>query len=118
MEGRKLSLEDELKSEPPPPIWFHPNLSEIYREKVHNLSEALNSDDTRQEAGEILRSLIDEIRLVPQGEELGIHLKGELAEMLALSTNQKPGSKGTGLKITLVAGGRYQRYLHLDEVWL
>jgi hypothetical protein len=77
-----------------------------------------NAPDTRQEAGELPRSLIDEIRLVPQGEVLGIHLKGELAEMLAISTNKKLGSKGTELKITLVAGGRYQRCLHLDEVWL
>ena len=41
---------------------------------------------------------------MPDGDELRIHLKGELAEMLALSTNKKPGSKGTGLKTTLVAG--------------
>ena len=41
---------------------------------------------------------------MPDGGELRIHLKGELAEMLALSTNKRPGSKGTGLKTTLVAG--------------
>ena len=115
LEDKQQKLEDELKTEPPPPIRLHPNLAEIYRNKVQNLADALNAPDTRQEAGEILRSLIEEIWLVPQGKELDIHLKGELAEMLAISTNQKPGSIGTGLKITLVAGGRYP--LHRKIVW-
>ena len=69
-----------------------------------NWYEALNAEETRQEAGEIIRGLIDEILLVPDGDELRIHLKGELAEMLALSTNKKPSAKGAGLKTTLVAG--------------
>ena len=97
-------IEQELATEPAPPIHLHPNLAEIYRKQVENLTEALNADETRQEAGEIIRGLIDEIRLVPDGDELRTHLKGELAEMLALSTSKKPGSKGTGLKTTLVAG--------------
>ena len=118
LEGDKLSTEEKLATEPPPPIQLHPNLADVYRKKVDQLTEALNTEDTRQEAGEIIRGLIDEIHLVPDGEVLRIHLKGELAEMLALSTNKKPGSKGTGLKTTLVAGARNQRCLHLDEVWL
>ena len=39
---------------------------------------------------------------MPKGDELRIHLKGELAEMLALSTSKKPGSKGTGLNSPLI----------------
>ena len=104
LEGNKRAIEQELAAEPPPPVRLHPNLAEIYRKKVENLAEALNAEDTRREAGEIIRGLIDEIRLVPDGDELRIHLKGELAEMLALSTNQKPGTRGSGLKTTLVAG--------------
>ena len=104
LERDKRVIEQELATEPPPPIHLHPNLAEIYRKKVENLTEALNAEETRQEAGEIIRGLIDEIRLVPDGDELRIHLKGELAEMLALSTNKKPGAKGSGLKTTLVAG--------------
>ena len=118
LEGNKRAIEQELATEPPPPIRLHPNLAETYRKKVENLTEALNADETRQEAGEIIRGLIDEIRLVPDGDELRIHLKGELAKMLAISTNQKPGTRGSGLKTTLVAGARNQRCLRLDEVWL
>ena len=104
LERDKRVIEQELATEPPPPIHLHPNLAEIYRKKVENLTEALNAEETRQEAGEIIRGLIDEIRLVPDGDELRIHLKGELAEMLALSTTKKLGAKGAGLKTTLVAG--------------
>ena len=99
-------IEQELDEEPPPPVRLHPNLTEIYRQNVENLTEAFNTEDARQEAGEIIRGLIDEIRLVPDGDDLRIHLKGELAEMLALSANAKPGAKETVLKSTLVAGAR------------
>ena len=116
LERDKRVIEQELATEPPPPIHLHPNLAEIYRKKVENLTEALNAEETRQEAGEIIRGLIDEIRLVPDGGELRIHLKGELAEMLALSTNKRPGSKGTGLKTTLVAGARNPRELPMLRV--
>ena len=89
------------------------------------MSDDTVSDDLRglieipkREAGEIIRGLIDEIRLVPDGDGLRIHLRGELAEMPALSTNQKPGTRGSGLETTLVAGARERRCLHLDEVRL
>ncbi len=95
-----------------PPVRLHPNLAETYRKKVGNLTGALNAEETRQETGVIVRGPIDEIRLVPDGGELRIHLKGELAEMLAISTNQKPGAKGSGLKTGLVAGARNHRDRH------
>ena len=76
LEGNKRAIEQELATEPPPPIRLHPNLAEIYRKKVENLTEALNAEKTRQEAGEIIRGLIDEIRLVPDSDHLRIHLKG------------------------------------------
>ena len=101
-------ISQELATEPPPPVRLHPNLAEVYRKEVGNLTEALNAEATRQEAGEIIRGLIDEIRLVPDGDELRIHLKGELAEMLALSTSKKPGTKGAGLKTMLVAGAGFE----------
>ena len=110
LETGKVEIEEELKTEPPPPIRLHPNLSEVYRAKVENLRDALDSEDTRQEAAELFRGLIDEIRLVPDGETLRIHLKGELAEMLALSIEKQPGSIGNGLERTMVAGTRSHLY--------
>ncbi|MBQ0818636.1 MAG: hypothetical protein KBT60_11765 [Methyloceanibacter sp.] len=50
---------------------LHPNLAELYRQKVMKLVEALNDDGTRLEAGECIRELIEEIRLVPTMESSG-----------------------------------------------
>jgi hypothetical protein len=36
---------------------LHPNLAELYRQKVINLAEALNDEHTRLEAAECLREL-------------------------------------------------------------
>ena len=82
---------------------LHPNLADLYRQKVVNLAEALNEEDTRLEATGCIRELIEEIRLVPKNGKLQVELYGELAALLNLA-NEQPRSKGTGLQITLVAG--------------
>ena len=42
-------------------VRLHPNLAELYQQKVINLAEALNDEPTRLEATECLRDLIEEI---------------------------------------------------------
>ena len=44
---------------------LHPELAEIYRQKVDALHAELNRPELRAETVEILRGLIEEIRLVP-----------------------------------------------------
>ena len=116
LEARKAALEDELASDPPPPVRLHPNLSEVYRAKVENLRKALNDEEARPEAAEILRSLIDEIRLVPEDGSLQIQLIGHLAEMIALAAREKPQALEPELQVTLVAGARNHRDRHFIEV--
>ena len=116
LEGRKAALENELASDPPPPVRLHPNLSEVYRAKVEDLREALNDDKARPEAAEILRSLIDEIRLVPGDGSLQIQLIGHLAEMIALAAKEKPEALEPELQVTLVAGARNHLNLLLVAV--
>ena len=72
-----------------------------------NLAEALNEEDTRLEAAECIRELIEEIRLVPKRGELEIELYGELAALINLA-NGHPRSKGTGAQVTLVAGRGFE----------
>jgi site-specific DNA recombinase len=84
---------------------LHPNLTQLYRRKVAGLREALTDDATRDEAADVLRSLIAEVRLVPVDGVLTIQLRGELATMLE-ATNDKARQKA-GLEdqqIKLVAG--------------
>ena len=60
-----------------------------------------------------IRAFIEEVRLVPDDGNLRIELFGELAALINL-TNEHPRSKETGVQVTLVAGARNRRYLHLD----
>src|SRR6516162_6171504 len=85
--------------------------------KVAAMHETLHDASSRDEAFDVIRSLIDEIRLVPVDGELRIQIKGELAGILELceaGANQKPGglsTSGLAQQIKMVAGERNQRYL-------
>jgi site-specific DNA recombinase len=103
LEAKRVELLARLEAAPPSMPRLHPNLAELYRQKVTNLAEALNDEDTRLEAAECIRELIEEIRLVPEDGKLRVELYGELAALLNLA-NGHPRSKETGVQITLVAG--------------
>src|SRR5216683_5489824 len=85
-----------------------------------HLHEALLDGTTRDEAFELIRSLIDEICLVPEDGQLRVELRGELAGILALAADsRKPGGlSATGLaqQIKMVAGTGNQHCL--DEIKL
>jgi hypothetical protein len=78
-----------------PPL-LHPSVSNLYREKVSGLFHALENDD-RSVAGarEAIRGLIDEGLLEPDGDQLRIMLKGNLAGMLRLPKKTKGRRKPT-----------------------
>jgi DNA invertase Pin-like site-specific DNA recombinase len=110
LEERKSALQKDMDGPPAPPVRLHPNLAEVYRQKVENLREALNDEGSRAEATAILRDLIDEVRLIPKDGELAIYLVGDLAAILELCAKKDPGALAAGVQITLVAGARN----HLD----
>ena len=69
----------------------------------------LNRPDVRAQAAEILRSLIEEIRLVPESWRLEIEVVGDLAGILALGPNDKrPIGGADGAQVTLVAGTGFE----------
>ncbi len=108
LETRKVELAREIVEAPPPAPRLHPNLAEVYRRKVAHLTEALNAYGTRAEAAEAIRGLINEVKMVPDGDRLEIELRGDLAMMLRAGLDsEKPGSSGAGLQqVMLVAGAR------------
>jgi hypothetical protein len=85
LEAKQIELEKTLASAQAPAPLIHPALAEVYRQHVAALQDALRDPDSRDEAFEIIRSLIDEIRLVPEDGALKIELRGELAGILALA---------------------------------
>ncbi|RDD96185.1 recombinase family protein [Paracoccus pantotrophus] len=121
LETRKTRLTAFLEDTPEPPaLRLHPRLSDLYREKIENLSAALKEPGMKLEATQILRSLIAEIRMVPETSAPGGHeieLLGELAGILALSetdTTKPPHlarARNSVESVKMVAGA--DNHLHL-----
>jgi hypothetical protein len=90
LEARQLTLQHELAATDAPAQLIHPNLAEVYRQRVVRLHHALRDPASRDEAFALIRSLIDGIRLVPEnGELLWVELHGALAGILALAADSK-----------------------------
>jgi site-specific DNA recombinase len=112
LEKRQRDLQQAIATAAAPLPLIHPNLAVVYRDRVATLSEALANPETRPEAFDTIRSLIDEIRLVPEDGKLRIDIYGELAGILAIAANtNKPGSLSTvgqSEQIKMVAGAGNQ----------
>ena len=114
LEARKAELTEELVAASEPPPLLHPNLAKLYREKISALHESLQEEATRAEAAELVRSLVDQITLVPEAGALSIVLRGDLAALLLFASNkQRPSgltAAGLGLLVqgSLVAGTGFE----------
>ena len=108
LETRQLTLQQEIGAATAPAPLIHPNLAEVYRHRVAKLHEVLEHPTTHAEAFELIRSLIEEIHLIPEEGILRIELRGELAGILALAADsKKPGGLsaiGLAAQIKMVAG--------------
>ena len=87
-------------------------MARIYREKVSGLAKAIHEPDSRSEATEALRGLVDAIVLTPDdaGVALQIELRGNLAAMLGATVQRKrpPESDDLSLQLALVAGAGFE----------
>ena len=105
-------LEAKLAAADEPPPLLHPEMARIYRAKVTELATALQEPDSRSEATEALRGLVDAIVLTPDqaGETLQIELRGNLAAMLGatVQTKRSPESDDLSLQVSLVAGAGFE----------
>jgi site-specific DNA recombinase len=88
--ARREELESLVARTEEAPVLLRPNMAKHYREQVSGLVQALNSDAHRQEAGDLLRALIDRIALRPNedGSALLVDLEGDLAGILSLATKK------------------------------
>src|SRR5215207_5238499 len=115
--ARREQLEAKLAAMEEPPPLLHPEMARVYRTKVTELAKALQEPDSRSEATEALRGLVDAIVLTPDqgGEALQIDLRGNLAAMLGATVQTKRSSESDdlSLQVSLVAGARNQQYLQL-----
>jgi hypothetical protein len=88
LEARKTELQSRLEATDMPEL-LHPRMSDIYREKVGSLCLALEDEESRAGAREAIRALIEAILLEPDGDQLKITLKGDLAGMLSAARDTK-----------------------------
>jgi DNA invertase Pin-like site-specific DNA recombinase len=121
LEAREDELKAQLANQPAREPALHPNLAEVYREKVAALHTALTDPATKDEAFSIIRTLIEEVRLVPEDGELRVEIRGALAGILALSASNDRTARVSaggsvsvlGEQIKMVAGARNHRELTL-----
>ncbi|MFN3315068.1 MAG: recombinase family protein, partial [Hyphomonas sp.] len=118
LEVDRAGLAVKLEALPAPdPIPMHPGWADTYARKVADLANALNDDDTRTEAADLLRGLIDRIILRPDADAPkghAIELFGELGAILSLCGNGMGGhakarTKSAGVRqVTMVAGTGFE----------
>ena len=92
------------------PELLHPRMSDVYREKVGSLCLALESEESRTGAADAIRALVEAILLEPDGDQLKITLKGDLAGMLSAARDSKrsPDTGDLMVQIKLVAGAGFE----------
>ena len=86
---RREELETLLKRSEEEQVLLHPGMGAFYRQQVANLAEALNAEENRAEAAEVIRSLVDRIIMTPNDNgQLEIDLHGDLAGILSMAANK------------------------------
>lgn len=125
LEARKLVLERDLASSQAPALRLHPGMAQLYRSRVADLTRLLGQDDAA-EARELIRGLVDEIRLVPEAGLLRIEVRGALGAILALAESamtvqtyrnaKSPGSVAGAFmeQIKMDAGTRNRRSQYIE----
>ena len=98
LEHRQDQLREEIVAAGTPEVLpaLHPNLAQIYRQRVERLEEALHDPVVSAAAVEALRSLIDAIVVYP-GERRGevrVEMRGDLAAFLHLR-DESPGASAS-----------------------
>ncbi|MDK1494400.1 recombinase family protein [Sinorhizobium sp. 7-81] len=89
LEKRKKELSLMLETTEAPPPLLHPNLAKYYHEEIAALHDQLGNEETQGRAAQMLRTLVERIELVPNGEELAIVLRGDLAAILKFASGKK-----------------------------
>jgi chorismate mutase len=93
--ARRDELARQLEAAGQAPPLLHPSMADLYRQKVTSLATSLEHPDSRPEATETLRGLIDVIVLTPVDGALRIELKGNLAAMLGAAQSLKTDELST-----------------------
>ncbi len=106
LQERKTALLVQLAAVDEPLPLLHPAMADLYRTKVEQLAGALQREDSRLEASDTLRGLIDSIVLTPEKGQLRIELRGNLAAMLTAAQQTKRSPETGDLLVYRWVAGR------------
>ncbi len=119
LEDRKAEIEGMVEQAAEPAPLLHPSMAAHYRTQIEELYEALQEDvgDRRLRASDIIRTLVKEVILAPEGDLLTIDLVGDLAGILAIAQKaETPATRAGASQVKMVAGRRNDRYRHSLQI--
>lgn len=91
---QKQTLECKMLEKPAKPEQLSPDLATRYQDILNNLHSLITREENLTEAATIIRKLIDKIEILPDNgghkKKLKVNLYGDLAGMIALSSNASP----------------------------
>ena len=94
LESEKVRLQGLLNAPEINPVRLHPGIADTWSKKVAELKLLLRQEDTRAEAMEVVRSLIERVMIHPGMEgKFEIELEGEIARMIELCLDAELGTK-------------------------
>lgn len=93
--ARMEHLQATLEKTEEVPALLEPSMARHYRNEVKNLIATLNVKESRREAAEMLRGLIDKITVTPKECGCGVHvdLHGSLAGILSIAAGNKTNAE-------------------------
>ena len=87
--------------------------------KLTSAHESLSAEETRTEAIEILRGLVEAINIRPPAKTCTeVEFVGDIVKILEFPTNECSGFERRKDSVKVVAGPGYQRYLHSGKEWI
>jgi hypothetical protein len=105
MEARLAEIDVKLAAPAPSPVRLHPQLSEIYRRKVEELSKTLADPEIRPMALETMRGLIQSVTVHETVDGVRIDLAGAITALVGLAQPGADAILRVG-SVEVVAGGR------------
>jgi len=105
LEERRRELEHNLTAPKPTTLRLHPRLSELYREKVQRLAQSLSEPDDRDGATELLRQLIEGVRVTSKGNGWEVEIKSEVGRMANLAEGKTERNQ---CSVKVVAGAGFE----------
>ncbi len=85
IEARLTQVDQDLEAPKSSPVRFHPNLADLYRQKVIELAATLSDPDIRTRALETIRSLIRSVTVSVGADGINLELEGAITMMIDVS---------------------------------